>query len=932
MLPDAGGNPNPANVIPFASSVATGPVFLDVGPDGNVYYADFNGGNIVRFVYGLNALATASPLFGPSPLTVNFDGSGSKPAQSGDTLSYAWDLDGDGQFDDSTLQKPAFVYTTKGTYTTRLKVTDQRGSSAISAPIKIFVDNQPPIPSITTPASSFTWKVGDTISFSGQATDPDGGVLPASALNWVVLIHHCPSNCHLHTYQTFSGVASGSFSAPDHEYPSYLEIQLTATDSLGLSATTSVNIQPKTVDLTFQSSPSGLYLTVGTFAGTTPFVRTVIVNSANSVNAPSPESGYQWVSWSDGGAQNHTVTATSSPATYTATYTPASSAWADRDIGSPGLAGSLTQAGTLTVKASGADIWSTSDQFNFAYQTLSGDGSIIARVVSIQNTDPWAKAGVMLRDTLAADSVQAMTILTPINGVRFQRRVLKGYQSAGSTGPSVSAPYWVKLVRSGDTFTGYSSPDGVTWTLVGSDTIIMSASVYVGLAVTSHNNTVLCTAVFDNVTIGPAGPTPTPTRTATVTPTPTRTPTPTMTPTRTPTSNGPTATPTATPTAGAGLPAPWVHLDVGGPGFAGNASYSAGAFTMSASGTDIWGTSDQFHYVYQPWSGDGTIIARVASIQNTDPWAKSGVMIRETLAANSTFAMTILTPSNGVHFQRRVTTGAAGVGTPGALVAGPYWVRLTRSGNVFTGYSSPDGIAWTLVGTDTITMSASVYVGLPLTSHNNTLLCTGTLDSISVGERDATATPTPTVTPTRTATPIAPTNTSTATPTRTATPIAPTNTPTVPPTRTATPIGPTATPTRTPAPGGGLPAPWVHQDIGGPGIAGNASYSAGAFTMSASGTDIWGTSDQFHYVYQPWSGDGTIIARVASIQNTDPWAKSGVMIRETLAANSTFAMTILTPSNGVHFQRRLTTGAAGVGTAGRSGGGSVLGQADAQRA
>ena len=124
----------------------------------------------------------------------------------------------------------------------------------------IFPGDTPPVPTITTPLSTLTWKVGDTINFSGSATDSQDGQLPASALSWVVLIHHCPSNCHLHTYQTFTGVASGSFPAPDHEYPSFLEIQLTATDSLGLTATTSVNIQPQVVNLTFQtvSVPPGL--------------------------------------------------------------------------------------------------------------------------------------------------------------------------------------------------------------------------------------------------------------------------------------------------------------------------------------------------------------------------------------------------------------------------------------------------------------------------------------------------------------------------------------------------------------------------------------------------------------------------------------------------------------------------------------------------
>src|SRR5437870_9541271 len=102
-------------------------------------------------------------------------------------------------------------------------------------------------------------------------------------------MHHCPSNCHTHDIQQFVGVASGTFTAPDHEYPSHLELRLTATDSGGLQSTASVLLHPQTVTLTFQSNPAGLQLAVnGTSAGTA-FNRTVIIGSSNSLSAPSPQ-------------------------------------------------------------------------------------------------------------------------------------------------------------------------------------------------------------------------------------------------------------------------------------------------------------------------------------------------------------------------------------------------------------------------------------------------------------------------------------------------------------------------------------------------------------------------------------------------------------------------------------------------------------------
>ena len=184
--------------------------------------------------------------------------------------------------------------------------------------------NQPPTAIINTPPTGTTWKVGDLINFSGSATDPEDGILPPSAMYWTVNLQHCPSNCHTHLLQTFPGGDSGSFFAPDHDYPSYLELQLTVTDSGGLQDTETLRLDPQTVALTFQSAPSGLQLTVGATTTTTPFTRTVIVGSTNSISALSPQtlSGttYQFASWSDGGAQTHNIVALASPTTYTAQY------------------------------------------------------------------------------------------------------------------------------------------------------------------------------------------------------------------------------------------------------------------------------------------------------------------------------------------------------------------------------------------------------------------------------------------------------------------------------------------------------------------------------------------------------------------------------------------------------------------------------------
>lgn len=330
MRPAApGGVPVAANRITFAAGAAN-PVDLAIGPGGDLYYVDAAGTvRRIRYFAGNqppNAVLVAAPTTGTAPLTVSFDASSSTdpdPADAG-LLRYEWDFTDDGTVDARTA-KATFTYPPGGPYTARLRVLDSLGV-ADTQTVAIQAGNSPPAAVIDSPATGTTFAVGQQLSFAGRATDPEDGALPAAALRWRLQQYHCfaVNSCHVHTVQEWNGVAGASFPAPDHEYPSYLELVLTATDNGGLSTTSTRRIDPRTVDLTFAANPGGLQVAVGSTVGTTPFTRTVIQGSENTVSGITPQraggTDYTFAAWSDGGAQTHIITAGTRPGSYTATF------------------------------------------------------------------------------------------------------------------------------------------------------------------------------------------------------------------------------------------------------------------------------------------------------------------------------------------------------------------------------------------------------------------------------------------------------------------------------------------------------------------------------------------------------------------------------------------------------------------------------------
>jgi len=691
---------------------------------------------------------------------------------------------------------------------------------------------------------------------------------------------------------TWTQLGSTSLTMPSTVYVGLL--QASGTGSLAISTFSNVTIGAATGTTTPPTAPSGVSATGGNsvvnlawgavsgaatyniYRGTSSGGETLLLSGVTtaSYSDTSVTNGttyyYEVAAANSAGASANSSEVSATPVAGTGVLP---SPWLNQDVGITYATGSSTFAGTtFTLSGAGNGAYYVPDAFQFAYQTVSGDSSIVARVVTQANSNQYAHAGVIIRDSLANNAGFADVTLYPNNGGSlFQYRPDGGNPSTMSG--SGSAPYWVKLTRSANTFTGFVSPDGITWTTLGSTTLSMPSTVYIGLLQASGIGGTLAQATFDNVSISsgtsiptaPAAPTglsavggsgqvnlawtasstattynilrgassgaetlltpavastsytdssvtngttyfyevtavnsggtsgdsneasATPAATVTIPSAPTglsaaagnaqisltwtassgattynvlrgtssggETPlvAGVVSPSYTDTSviNGTTYfykvaavnslgssansnEASGTPVASSGaLPSPWLNQDVGTTFATGSSSYSAGVFTLNGAGSGAYYTPDRFQFAYQAASGDCSIVARVATQANSNPYAHAGVIIRDSLTDSAGFVDVTLYPNGGGSlFQYRADTGnpatISGAGTA------PYWVKLVRSGNTFTGSVSADGTTWSTLGSTSVTMPSTVYIGLLQASGINGTLAISTFDNVTL--------------------------------------------------------------------------------------------------------------------------------------------------------------------------------------------------------
>jgi glucose/arabinose dehydrogenase len=337
LTPESGGGFTRTE---FASELGGGgPTAMSFGPYGSskaLYYTTYaNGGEVHLISYAVGnqsptaSLETTSPNYGPIPLTVSFDGSGSKDPDGDTPLTYLWDFGDETAPRETTTPTTSHTYTTVPTnsYTATLKVRDARGAVSSPATVMVFPGNTPPEPTIESPAPTKLFRVGEQVTLRGSASDVQDGSLADSALRWEVRQHHNGSHWHPFFSATDNNL---TFNAPPPEDLSatsvgnYLEIRLTATDSKGLSKTVTQELQPHRVDVSFQSSPSELELGINGTTFTAPQTFVSWEGYKLNVDAPTPQtlSGktYIFASWSDGKLQRHDIVTGPTPSTYTATF------------------------------------------------------------------------------------------------------------------------------------------------------------------------------------------------------------------------------------------------------------------------------------------------------------------------------------------------------------------------------------------------------------------------------------------------------------------------------------------------------------------------------------------------------------------------------------------------------------------------------------
>ncbi|GAB5537292.1 MAG: hypothetical protein Rubg2KO_35410 [Rubricoccaceae bacterium] len=721
------------------------------------------------------AAAAASPTQGGVGVRVQFTPEGSFDPD-GTALTYRWTF-GDGA--SSTERAPLHVYTEPGLYTATLEVSDGIDSATQMTTVKVRAGGLPSV-QIISPTRDLRVAPGETVQLEALVSDPDQAASSLSVRWNITQVHEN----HIHPDVFVGSGQTTQFTAAEHGEDGelyYYRVRVAVRDATGLE---SIDERPLFLagsegesDVTTRGAPFALGTSINGYSiglirdGDMPDPGTVAYNRqfdsfAGAGNGLVEDGvGYTYedtlrftrvtfqegMHYGDGGwfetlqvqvrsdgtwrnvvgtefAPEYQATDGRSFDTYELSFAP-SEGDAIRVVGRPGGSASFISVGEMrawaveagtgggvlpdgwtssdvglvpvfgsalspeqdafTVTGSG-DAWYQTDAFHLVSRQLDGNGVLTARLTALSNSPDWAKAGLVVRSSLEAGAPYVGAFLSNL-GVHHQSRSTLGGETDGPVDLWGRAePVWLRVERIGTAVTTFVSDDGAAWTPIETTTVdALSGPVTIGLAVSSSDRTgtQTATATFRDVSVTAA------------------------------------------------FPAPWAARDIGTPGTPGSASATATAFDITGSG-DLWGVVDAAHFVYQPLDGDGSILARVASLTGAADWARASLVIRNDLSPAAPYAAVALT-NLGVHLQHRADDGGP---TAGFIdfwgLEAPIWLRLDRVGTTVAGFYSPDGVAWTPVGTVSVPglTQTGVVAGLAVSSANATALASATFDSVTVSD------------------------------------------------------------------------------------------------------------------------------------------------------------------------------------------------------
>ncbi len=880
-------NHRPTAIEDFAIH-AEGPVFLTTHPtQGSIYYVAFTAnagaGAVRQIVYapGGNrppvAAASADVTVGTSPLAVHFSSGGSSDPD-GQPLTYLWDF-GDGTT--STQANPTKTFTATGTkkYQVWLTVKDA-GGAEVTAKVDVFVNHSLPEVTIVSPVDGGKYPIDAEKNFALLRKVVEVPGHPTTT-QWQVFLHH---NTHEHPEVPVVAASTSVPISPIHstEETFYFRIVCTVTDDLGATVTRQTQIFPNMTNV-----------------------------------APQ-------IAW---GASGVSVLASSSPQLFNSLGTISDADSTTFDFGSlsatiqNGVAGDAVGIvpegnGTGQVNVSGTDVlyegvttgtFATNNaQLTVTFNSVATPAAAQAIFRRLGAACQEAQLGTprtIVVQIADGDGGTAQTDGLPLNALPSVPPTVS--LTAPAEGATYSAPASVALTADANDTDGSIAKveffNGST--LLGEATSAPFSFAWID--VPAGNYTLTARATDD---VGSS------TESA---------------PVRIVVNHDST------------LPAVWHAGDIGAVAAGGMSTYADGAYTLTASGAGITSLKDEFHFLSQPWTGDGEIIAHVASVEALSVKSFGGIMFRERMSTSSRFALLKVTAGQGAVFQyRSQNTLPAGARAPLAVTA-PRWLRLVRHGLRCTAYTSTDGVQWQQLGTAALPMAKALNVGLVASSALDGQTAQAVFDHVTVRSLTSPAPPTVTITsPAHGAAFTTPVTVAidarasdpdggiarvelfsgtkklaidTLAPFAFAWPgvkagsysltarafdFAGLKTTSIPVTINVATAASTLT------------APWASLDMGATRQPGAATENAGATTLMSLGLGLGAKSDQGRFVYRQINGDSTVIARLASLADTAPGAHAGISFRETLGATARNVTLVVTNEQGAALRSRATVGTA----------------------